>query len=47
MHFHDGLRNEVRGYSRDGFEVASMPLPPPAFTEASEDEFGLAFYWLD
>ena len=46
VRFHDRLRNEIRGYSRDGGELPSMPLPPPAFTEASEDEFARGVFGL-
>ena len=41
---YDRGRNQMRGFSPSGAELEPIPLPPPAFTEATPRQFVLAFF---
>jgi hypothetical protein len=39
---YDRLRNEVRGFTRDGIELDAIELPPPRYTEVTPRQFARA-----
>ena len=43
---HDRLRNQVRNFTRDGTELDPTPLPPPHFTEVTDEQFARAVFAL-
>ncbi len=41
---YDRLRNEVRGFTRDGTEVKPIALPPPRVTSVTRDQYAGALF---
>jgi len=44
IRIYDRLRNEVRGFSDHGVELAAIPLPPVALTEVAPEQFARAIF---
>lgn len=46
IRIYDRLRNEIRGFRRDGTELVAMTLPTPHFTEVAPRQFARAAFDL-